>query len=92
MIEVQFWNRVMNNKFELPKIFETLIPFILAGIAIALFVGLLFMFSYVVIWGLIIGGLLWVLSVIKELIFPSTPKSAMTKKSPGRVIEHDDKK
>ncbi len=31
----------MNNKFQIPKIFETLVPFILLGIAIALFIGLL---------------------------------------------------
>ncbi|WP_133136640.1 hypothetical protein [Legionella rowbothamii] len=82
----------MNNKFQVPKIFETLIPFIIAGIAIALFIGLLFMFSYVVIWGLIIGGILWLISVVKELIFPSTKKTPISKKTQGRIIEHDDKK
>lgn len=73
----------MNNKFQVPKIFETLIPFIIAGIAIALFIGLLFMFSYVVIWGLIIGGILWLISVVKELIFPSTKKHPLVKKRRG---------
>jgi hypothetical protein len=83
----------MNNKFQVPKLFETLVPFIIAGIAIALFVGLLFMFSYVVIWGLIIGGTLWLISVIKELVFPSATKPATSiKKNQGRIIEHDDKK
>lgn len=83
----------MNKKFQAPKIFETLIPFIIAGIAIALFIGVLFMFSYVVIWGLLIGGVLWLISVIKELLFPSAAnKSVATKKSEGRIIEHDDKK
>lgn len=82
----------MSNKFQVPKIFESVVPFIIAGIAIALFVGLLFMFSYVVIWGLIIGGVLWTLSIVKELIFPSPNKSATVKKNQGRVIEHDDKK
>lgn len=83
----------MNKKFQVPKIFDNIIPFIIAGIAIALFVGLLFMFSYVVVWGLIIGGVLWLVSVIKELLFPSTTaKSATIKKSRGRIIEHDDKK
>ncbi|MFJ1269396.1 hypothetical protein ACD661_12585 [Legionella lytica] len=82
----------MNNKFQVPKIFETLIPFIIAGIAIALFVGLLFMFSYVVIWGLIIGGTLWLISVVKELLFPSSKKTTIVKKTQGRIIEHDDKK
>lgn len=46
----------MNDKFSPGKIFENLVPFLIAGVAIALFFGLLFMFSYVLIWGLIIGG------------------------------------
>ena len=82
----------MNNKFQVPKIFETLVPFIIAGTAIALFVGLLFMFSYVIIWGLIIGGMLWVFSVVKALAFPNAQKTSVKTKSKGRVIEHDDKK
>lgn len=82
----------MNQKFQVPKIFETLIPFIIAGIAIALFVGLLFMFSYVVIWGLIIGSGLWFISIIKEYLFPSPKPTITIKKNKGRIIEHDDKK
>lgn len=82
----------MNHKFQVPKIFETLVPFIIAGIAIALFVGLLFMFSYVVLWGLIIGGVLWLISVLKALIFPDKTTSVVIKKNQGRIIEHDDKK
>lgn len=83
----------MNNKFQVPKIFENIVPFIIAGIAIALFVGLLFMFSYVVIWGLIIGAILWLITLIKQFIIPnSTPKSKTSSQSTGRIIEHDDKK
>jgi hypothetical protein len=82
----------MNNKFQVPKIFETLVPFIIAGTAIALFVGLLFMFSYVIIWGLIIGGMLWIISVVKALVFPNAKETSIKTKSRGRIIEHDDKK
>ncbi|MGC1182937.1 hypothetical protein [Legionella sp.] len=82
----------MNTKLQPSKIFETLVPFIIAGIAIALFIGLLFMFSYVVIWGLMIGGVLWLLSLVKGLLFPNSKNSVITKKAPGRIIEHDDKK
>ena len=92
MIQIQFWDDAMSNKIQLPKIFENLVPFIIAGIAIALFIGLLFMFSYVVVWGLIIGGVLWLLSLVKELIFPSSKKTPIDKKNQGRIIEHDDKK
>ena len=83
----------MNNKFQMPKIFETIVPFIIAGMAIALLIGLLFMFSYVLVWGLIIGGMLWIISLIKQFLFPPTSTHAeIIKKSKGRIIEHDDKK
>jgi hypothetical protein len=79
----------MSNK--LSKIFQPLVPFLIAGIAIALVIGLLIMFSYVIVWGLLIGGILWLLSVLKELIFSNTTKSISAKKTQGRIIEHDDK-
>ncbi|HHT0592490.1 TPA: hypothetical protein ACTXXA_000351 [Legionella anisa] len=83
----------MNEKSPLGKIFENLVPFLVAGVAIALFFGLLFMFSYVLVWGLLIGGILWLGATIKQYLFPS--KSTQTEeinKSQGRIIEHDDKK
>jgi hypothetical protein len=76
----------MNDK--LRKIFENLIPFILVGIAIALFIGLLLMFFYIAVWGLIIGGVLWLGTLAKQYLFPD--KSF--KKEKSRVIEHEDKK
>ncbi|MCW8408656.1 hypothetical protein OQJ13_06665 [Legionella sp. PATHC035] len=83
----------MNDKFQLGKIFENLVPFIIAGCAIALFFGLLFMFSYVLVWGIIIGAILWLVATIKQYLFPSSStKKEVIKKNEGRIIEHDDKK
>jgi hypothetical protein len=83
----------MNDKSPFLKIFENLVPFIIAGVAIALFLGLLVMFSYVIVWGLIIGGILWIVATVKEYLFPSTStKTEVIKKNQGRIIEHDDKK
>lgn len=76
----------MNDKLQ--KIFENLIPFMVIGVAIALFIGLLFMFFYIAVWGLIIGGVLWLAALAKQYLFPN--KSV--KKEQGRVIEHDEKK
>jgi hypothetical protein len=76
----------MNDKLQ--KVFENLLPFVLVGVAIALFIGLLFMFFYIAVWGLIIGGVLWLASLIKQYLFPNKPIN----KEEGRVIEHDDKK
>ena len=83
----------MNDKFSLGKIFENLAPFLIAGVAVALFFGLLFMFSYVLIWGLLIGGILWLIATIKQYLFPNnSEKAEVIKKNQGRIIEHDDKK
>jgi hypothetical protein len=76
----------MNYKFK--QILLTLVPFLLIGIAISLFVGLLIMFSYVLVWGLLIGGILWIVSVVKNLLFP---KKKLTNVE-GRIIEHNDRK
>ena len=75
----------MNNK--LKQMLELLPTFIIMGIAIALIIGLFIMLSYVVVWGLILGGLLWVGVVIKNYLCPSQSVS----KNKGRIIEHNDK-
>jgi hypothetical protein len=74
----------MNNKLQ--ELLEQLIPYILLGIAIALIVGLFIMLSYVLIWGIVIGGVIWLVMAIKNLLFPTVKID--NKK--GRVIEHDD--
>lgn len=74
---------------DIKKILESLVPFLVAGVAIALCIGLLFMFFSVAIWGLIIGGALWLAALAKQYFFPSSPNA---NKDEGRVIEHDDRK
>ncbi|MDP1602165.1 MAG: hypothetical protein Q8M03_02785 [Legionella sp.] len=76
----------MNNKFQ--QMLQTLIPFLLIGVALSLIVGLVIMFSYVLLWGILIGGVLWIISVIKNFLFPT---KALTK-TEGRIIEHNDRK
>lgn len=67
------------------QIFEPLVPFIILGVAIALIIGLLIMLSYVLVWGIVLGGILWLAVIVKNLLFP--PHTA--DKNEGRVIEHD---
>lgn len=76
----------MNDK--LRNILESLIPFMLLGVAISLIIGLFIMFSYVLIWGIFIGGILWLVFFIKNFLFPGSKKSPQAE---GRVIEHDNK-
>lgn len=76
----------------LKKNLETLLPFLMLGIAIALMIGLFIMFSYVLVWGLMIGGVLWIVSFITSYFFPSKQEPAKPVKSQkGRVIDHDEK-
>ncbi|ASQ44923.1 hypothetical protein [Legionella clemsonensis] len=76
----------MNDKIE--HFIQQLVPFLIAGIAIALVIGLFILFSYVLVWGLIIGAILWVVFFIKRLLFSSKKIENPAK---GRVIEHNDK-
>lgn len=77
----------MNKSFK--EILEQLFPFLLLGTAIALVVGVFIMFSYVLVWGIVIGGILWVIYAIKNALFPGPSVSEDNKKK-GRIIEHDE--
>lgn len=74
----------MNNY--LKRFTESLFPFVILGISIALFIGLFIMFSYLLLWGLFIGVICWALFMIKEYFFPKKPKTT----TQGRIIEHND--
>lgn len=74
----------MNNS--LKQALEGLVPFVLLGIAVSLVIGLFIMFSYVLIWGLFIGGVLWLTSLIKNYFFPAKTDNSEL----GRIIEHKD--
>lgn len=64
---------------------QQLAPFLVLGVAVAVIVGLFIMFSYLILWGIVIGAVLWVISKISRYF--SSPGS--TKKPSGRIIEHD---
>lgn len=70
-----------------------LVPFFVAGITIALMIGMLVIFSYLLFWGVLIGAVLWLVITIKNKFFPSKNAAsvdASTEKNEGRTIEHDD--
>jgi hypothetical protein len=76
----------MNKQIQ--KLLETLGPFLILGVSIALFIGLFILMSYVLVWGLVIGGCLWLIAFIKDKFFPNTKKQSNDSK--GRVIDHKD--
>lgn len=77
----------MNMKFQ--RIIEQIIPFIILGITLAFAVGLLIMFSYLLIWGLIIGATLCVVVAVKNYLFPKQHPPQAPQEQEGRIIEHD---
>lgn len=76
----------MNHKLQ--QMLQTLVPFLVIGVIVAMCIGLLIMFSYALLWGLVIGGVLWIASLIKTMLFPSPPPP---RQNEGRIIEHNDR-
>lgn len=85
---------MMKRQFK--DLFNQLPPFVLLGISIVLAIGIFLIFSYVLVWGLVIGGVLWGMSLliqyIRELSDPPSKKKRKKNTKKGRIIEHDNKK
>lgn len=77
----------MSNAVE--KFLSKLMPFFILGVTLAVTLGLFFVFSYVIFWGLLFGGVLWLLSTIRQFFVAKPPQE---KKREGRIIEHDNRK
>lgn len=74
------------------RLINQLIPFLLIGVAIVAFVFGLMLLAYLLLFGVIVGLGLFLISWIKNKFFAS--KSNLPKKNPtprkGRVIDSDD--
>ncbi|MBA2653310.1 MAG: hypothetical protein H0U73_13760 [Tatlockia sp.] len=77
----------MNKKTS--QLTESIIPFLILGIAIALIVGIFIMFSYVLFWGLIVGAVLWIVNSIKNFL-SAKEVSKSPEKIKGNIFEHND--
>ena len=73
----------MNDKMQ--RALAQFIPFIMLGVSLAFAIGLFIMFSYLLVWGVLIGGVIWLFALLKNLWFPRKEKH--TRK--GRIIEHE---
>jgi hypothetical protein len=71
----------MNDK--LARLFQQLIPYLMLGIIIACTIGLFILFYYIVLWGLVIGFFIWLITTIKRYFF----SKHVDKSSTGRVID-----
>jgi len=74
------------------NVFAKLIPFIIAGIAIVAFAFGLLLLTYLLIFGAIIGLILFTVSWIRRKFFASKHMTKPTTKQSekGRIIDHDD--
>ena len=81
----------MNDKLQ--RIFRQLLinigPYIILGIAIACIMGLFILSYYMLLWGLMIGFILWLCALFKRYFLSEQPPA---KKNKGRIIDHDTKK
>ncbi len=75
---------------KLQRIFKplliTLPPFIMLGIVIACFIGLIIISWYILIWGFMIGFVLWLIALAQRYLFSEKSPAGNHK---GRVIDHD---
>ncbi len=63
---------------------EQLPAFILMGIAVAILIGLLIIFAYVLLWGVILGGVFWVCALVKRYFSPASINNKQ-----GRIIDYE---
>lgn len=68
------------------SILKTLTPFIMLGIVIAISVAVLIFLAYVVVWGLLIGVIIWIVVAIKNKFFPTRE----TVRKHGITIDYKD--
>jgi len=76
-------------KFNANRFIDKIAPFIVIGVSIAVLAALLIVFFYVLLWGLLIGTILYIFVVIKNKFFRKKTKLVHSKRK-GRIIEHDD--
>ena len=83
-------NQIMQS---LKHFFRQMPPFILLGISIAFIIGIFIVFSYVLLWGLLIGAVLWgVNAIVRYFRSPSSDNTSSKpphSSSKGRIIDHD---
>ena len=81
----------MNDKLQ--SIFKQALialgPYIILGIIITCAIALLILSYYVLLWGVLIGFVLWTFALLRRQ-FSSTQN--INKNNKGRVIDHDNNK
>ena len=69
------------------RLTEQLLPYFVLGIAIALLIGVCIILSYLLLWGVLIGALLWTVAWLKQHF---SKKTKLSHHKTGRIIEYHD--
>ena len=78
----------MSNKSK--QFISQFLPYIFVGVRLAVFVARAIILSYVLIWGLIVGTILFIIAAIKNKFFNKKPAANDPEQPQGRIIEHDE--
>lgn len=77
------------EQISMQKLLNQLIPFILIGVAIVAFAFGIMLFAYLLLFGALVGCILFIITWIRKKIFPATTPAAPKPRS-GRIIDSDD--
>lgn len=69
-----------------PKIFDRVMPFLIMGFTVAFLIAALVFLSYILLWGVLIGLVLFAINYIRQRFFAKADNGEQS----GRIIEHDD--
>lgn len=76
------------------NIASKILPFLFIGIMLVVLVVGFILLSWLLIWGAIVGMVLFLIAWIKEKLFPSRhlTRTENPRTKTGRIIDHDDEK
>ncbi len=77
------------GRFLVRSFLERLLPFILLGIMIVLGVVGIVLFSYLLIFGALIGLILFIVAWVQGLFQSKQKKASRLQQKRGRIIDHD---
>lgn len=67
-----------------------IIPFLFLGMMLVILVVGFILLSYLLIWGAIVGLILFIITWVREKLFPSKELTKTDKPKSGRIIDHED--
>lgn len=72
------------------KMLAKIVPFLFLGMMLVILIVGFILLSYLLIWGAIIGLVLFLIAWVREKLFPSRQLTKTDKSTSGRIIDHDD--